>query len=405
MSVLPLLLALASAPARAGEDLDVELSGHLKSFSVASFSYEALRDLQPSPSGQGAADARLNLAVYSGPFSFLAHHAVTTTVGAASSSDTFSTGVGLSAPELVDLTWRFADDGATAAVQGRTDRLMLRAALPGVDVTLGRQPVSFGTGLFFAPMDLVNPFFPTTIDTEYKPGVDAARVDGYIGMSRLTAVAAYAGQGGELEGLEDLNLATNAQVTVGITDINLFYGAIRADHVFGVGTASSVGPVGIHGDATLTLPDSDDEDPFARVVLGADGRPGEKIFLSGELYLQTLGTDDPTAYLDQLAGDRYARGELWTVGRYYAAISMAYELMPLVNLSGAVIANVADPSAFISPGISWSISDNADAVAGAYVGVGERPEIDTSGFVPAITTRSEFGLYPATAFLQLRSYF
>jgi hypothetical protein len=403
MGPLSLLCSLNAARA---QPPDLEVSGHLKSFTVASFSYEAFRDLQPSPAGQAAADARLNLAIRSGPFTFLAHHAVTTSVGGASSGlGGFSTGVGLAAPELIDLTWSFADEGATAAVQGRTDRLYLRAALPAVDITLGRQPVSFGSGLFFSPIDLVNPFFPTTIDTEYKPGVDALRTDVYISTSRITLVAAYAGEEGELKDLTDLNLAASSQITVATTDFSLFYGSIHRDQVFGAGIISSIGPVGVHTDATYTLPDGDDEEPFARVVLGADGRPAEKVGISGEVYLQTLGVTDPDDYLQQLSGERYARGELWTAGRYYAAISLGYQVVPLISLSGAVIANLSDPSAFIAPGISWSISGNADAVAGAYFGVGERPVLDEDGLLPVLDINSEFGLYPSTAFFQLRSYF
>ena len=36
----------------------------------------------------------------------------------------------------------------------------------------GRQAITWGNGLFYAPMDLVNPFDPATIDTEYKAGDD-----------------------------------------------------------------------------------------------------------------------------------------------------------------------------------------------------------------------------------------
>ena len=40
------------------------------------------------------------------------------------------------------------------------------------NLRFGRQALSWGNGLFYAPMDLVNPFDPAAIDTEYKAGDD-----------------------------------------------------------------------------------------------------------------------------------------------------------------------------------------------------------------------------------------
>ena len=382
--------------------VDVEVGGHLKSFLVASFPYEALESIQPGgPSGQAAADARLNLGLYAGNLSLQIHHAVTPVLspGTAGLGGLTSTGVGVTAPEAVDLTWRIEDEGGGLAIQGRTDRLMARGSLGPVDLTLGRQPISFGTGLFFTPMDLVNPFFPTTIDQEYKPGVDAARADAFFGLSRVTVVGAYAGDWT----LDGLALAANGQITVGVTDLQLFLGEIRGDQVVGLGTVSSIGPVGVHGDVTLTRPaDSADEaDPFVRAVVGANGTPGEKLSLAAEVYVQTLGTTDTDAYLTQLSGARYARGELWTVGVLYGAASVSYQLTPLVTTSTALIGNLTDASALLTGSVAWSVAENADCIGGVYAGLGERPEFQRL----SATVHSEFGLYPVAGFFQLRSYF
>lgn len=387
-----------------GEGVVVEVGGHIKSFLVASIPYEALEAVQPGgPTGQAAVDGRLNLEVYWGKLSLQAHHAVTPTLVPGTAGGGLggltSTGVGVSAPEAVDLTWNVADEGGGLAVQGRTDRLLARGTAGPVDVTLGRQPISFGTGLFFAPLDLVNPFFPTTIDQEYKPGVDAARVDVFSGLSRVTVVGAYAGDWTA----EGLAVAANGQLTVGVTDLQLFLGQIRGDRVLGVGSVSSIGPVGLHGDAAVTFPaeGAAETAPFVRAVVGADGRPGEKVSLAAEVYVQTLGTTDTDDYLAQLSGERYARGELWTVGVLYGAASVSYQISPLLTTSGALIGNLTDGSVLATASGAWSVADNADVVGGLYAGLGERPEL---GLLSA-TIHSEFGLYPVAAFLQLRSYF
>jgi hypothetical protein len=305
---------------------------------------------------------------------------------------------------------------------------VLSAKLPHVDVALGRQAVSFGGGRFFTPLDLVNPFGPATIDTEWKPGVDALRVDAYAGMAtKVTAVAAWAGapvvgedaRDADRPLLDDLVLAADAQTTVGLTDLSLFAGDVRAEPVFGVGVVSALGPVGVHGEGTVTLPD--DDDPFVRGVVGADWRPGDRTTLTGEVYAQTLGADAPGGYLRVLRGARVARGELWEAGQLYAALAVAQELTPLVSANVAAIANLRDPSALLSLAVTWNVADNADVAFGAYAGLGAPPDtvpldltLSATG-TPGLTmptdaalarsVNSEFGLYPTMGFVQARAYF
>ena len=52
-------------------------------------------------------------------------------------------------------------------------RLYIKGSIGPVDLQIGRQPISFGNGFVFSPLDLVQPFSFATIDNEYKPGIDA----------------------------------------------------------------------------------------------------------------------------------------------------------------------------------------------------------------------------------------
>ncbi|MFT5681719.1 MAG: hypothetical protein ACI8RZ_002625 [Myxococcota bacterium] len=407
-----LLLTLLSAAS--AQDASANMGGHLKTFFVSTFPYEAL---SMDPTGQGVVNARLNLRLQAGVLTLDAHHtAVASALSGGAGVGFTDTGAAGAAAEVIGLSWSAWDGAAEEGVvegnlvaEGRMDRLLLKARLPGVDLTIGRQPVSFGSGLFFTPMDLVNPFTPATIDTEYKPGVDSVRADAYFGMSQVTAVVAYVESDATLsEYLETdgalgdaLAAALYGQTTLGVTDLSILLGQIHGDSVFGLGAAGGIGPVGLHGEGTATLPADDAEDPFARAVIGAMVVPIENLSLSAEGYMQTLGADDAADYLTQLSSERYLRGELWAAGRFYGALSVGYQITPLIGSSVAIIANLEDPSMLLSPGLSWSVSGNADVLAGAYVGIGERPELEGFSFV----TNSEFGLYPAAGFLQMRSYF
>ncbi|MEQ1503250.1 MAG: hypothetical protein ABMB14_13520 [Myxococcota bacterium] len=379
----------------------------VKTFIVGTFPYDHPL-MPPDPVAQGIADGRLKLELRTDTLAIDVHHEVAA-IGGVASGFTVDAGVGASAPEAVELSWVAADDPGLT-VRGRTDRLMATIHLPSVDLTLGRQPISFGSGLVFTPFDLVAPFVPTTIDQEYKPGVDAARVDVFAGTAgRFTAVAAYAGSW-DLDGTV---LAAHGQVTVGVTDLRVLVAEVHADEVGGLGVTTAIGPVGAHLDATITGPDGGG-DPFVRAVAGADGRPTAKSTVAAELYVQTLGAAAPRDYLLEALDPRFVRGELWLLGRYYAAVTGAYELTPLVTPSVALIANLADPSVLVAPSVQWSVGDESLVAVGATIGAGRRPDpvdpADLVGLPPAEAlgaygVRSEFGTYPVSAFLQMKAYF
>lgn len=406
--------------------------GHVKTFALGSFFYDLppyeipivgeVEILPEEPQGQAIVDARLNLKGTLGDhLSGEIAHAVTTTLGGQQGVSVVGTGVAPVTDQLVDLNWTaFQDEDSTVRILGRTDRLFAKGSWPGVDVVVGRQPVSFGTGLFFTPLDLVNPFTPATIDTEYKPGVDAVRVDLYRGVSgKGTLVATWAGPpvGSDEaaaesrgEALEWVNLAASGQGTVGVTDLGGFAGLIRGDVVAGATLASSIQAVSLHGDVAVTLPRADpDEKPFVRAVVGAGGVPWWRLNLNAELYLQTHGTTDPTELLTRLQGDRYTRGELWLGGVAYGGLAANLEVTPLVHVGAAGFVNLTDGSALVAPSLSWSVAQNAEIALGGYLGLGPRPEV--LAFDPAdprrnpLQPRSEFGVYPGVVFLQGKSYF
>jgi len=400
--------------ARKPIDVDAGATGHVKAFAVASFPYDS-PILPDQPTGQGFLDARLRLHLaVNEVFRAEIAHAITATIGAASpvGAGVFGTGVGLTAPEALPLTWTaFDEDGSTFRLQGRTDRLILKATLPKTDLTLGRQPISFGNGRFFTPMDLVSPFTPAVIDTEYKPGVDAFRMDVYPSFSSsITAVAAYTGQEGwKDEWTErDITAALYGQGAVGVTDLGGMYAYVEGDHVVAATLATGIGPVGVYGDVAVTIPREDLEDEvFVRATLGMDGRPTGTTTISGEIYVQTFGTNDPSDLLTILESERAQRGEVWLSGIAYLSTSLSQEITPLVSFQLATITNLTQPSTLILPSVSWSVAGNADLFFGAYLPVGERPserDITLDNLLP-IEIESEFGTYPYSAFLQVRTYF
>lgn len=422
-----LALLAVPGPSRAARVADtgystLDLGGDVKSFFFGMFGYEHM--LMPEdPIAQGSLVLRLKFdGSYGHWLSYSFHHQATTTVasgaldlgGALSPAGTGGRGV----PQAFDMSWEQTRTDSFS-LTGRMDRMWIGLSVPHLDVTIGRQPISFGSTYFFTPMDLVAPFSPTVVDREYKPGVDAVRVDGYIGTSgKITAVAAYAGDW-DLDGLV---IAGHGSFTVGVYDIGLFVGSIHRETVLGAGFIGALGPVGFRGEATITFRKDHIERkkrPFVRAVLSADHALPNNVHVTGEVYYQSFGGKDPEDYLPLTATDRFERGEVWAMGRWYAALSVSFELTPLLSGSAFVMGNLGDGSCLIGPTLSWSVAGNADLSFGANVGLGKRPdEIEVEDFfhpdftplsedeiLHMIPIRSEFGLMPAMAFVQMRAYF
>jgi len=174
--VLPALLLGPAAVAA-----DWELTGHLKTRLVAeAFPRDSLfRDLSGSTASGLTLDGRLNLDARQGPWSIRAAGQLVTEWGdrvelerrLAGSGGLAVPAAGGDSRRLMDLTETLHDEDRLR-VTGRLDRLSLGYTSERTVVRIGRQALTWGNGLYYTPLDIVNPFDPATIDTEFKAGDD-----------------------------------------------------------------------------------------------------------------------------------------------------------------------------------------------------------------------------------------
>jgi len=95
-------------------------------------------------------------------------------------------------PELADVPGQAGGNHIESRL--RFDRLWLRSSTRHFDLTLGRQPLSFGTAVIYQIIDRIVPLPPFSIDREYKPGVDAIRADVHLAPATdLALVYAFGG--------------------------------------------------------------------------------------------------------------------------------------------------------------------------------------------------------------------
>ena len=147
-----------------------KLNGDFKQFFIVGLPYDHLF-MPESNYGIAYADGRAKLKWDIGEnITFEAHHVITAgteqpvaqltseldALGIETEEEggLLMTGVGLTAPEAVELSWS-PEEAQSLFLQGRTDRLYLKGSFGNVDITLGRQAISFGRSFFFAPMDRI----------------------------------------------------------------------------------------------------------------------------------------------------------------------------------------------------------------------------------------------------------
>ena len=76
-----------------------------------------------------------------------------------------------------------------------------------------------------------------------------------------------------------------------------------------------------------------------------------------------------------------------------------YQINPLLSTEFLVIWNLNDKSALVAPALSHSLTNEATARAGVFVGMG-REEITSADEIP-----SEFGVVPAVVYASLSLFF
>ena len=389
----------------------IDLNGDLKLFHVMSGAPRGLASAGGSSSG--ALTSRLKLKERWGRYS-LEGHAFLNALG---SSNTHSGPFALSpnvanVGEALPLSYTLIDDGGAQALL-RADRLVLTYEVGALRLKVGRQALSFGQGRVFTPLDRVSPFSPAAVDREYKPGVDAARLDGFWGVAgEWTLVAAQRGSWA----LDHSVFGARIKDSFNGWDLGLIGLWVSGDRVIGLSLAGALGEVSVYGDAAFTwraasgaLARADElrgvDSTFIRSTLGGSWSWAEAG--GGSITFETSwlgdGASSPSAYLISATDPRVRQGERWLLGQAYTSVALAQALTPLINASISVIANLSDLSALVGPALSWSVSNEVNVSLGGYAGAGLGLAPSSTSITPEI--QSEFGSLQWVSFAMMSAYY
>jgi hypothetical protein len=229
-------------------------------------------------------------------------------------------------------------------------------------VTFGRQALSWGNGMFYAPMDLVNPFDPATIDTEYKTGDDMLYTQ-YLQDNGNDIQGAAVFRRNPLSGDIESDQGTVALKYHGFSgerEYDLLVAESYGDLVIGAGMAGSLG--GAAWGADLVWTDADDDQYVQLVANMSYSWIAWERNMSGAVEYYYNGNSN--------AVDLIARGQVFGLGRHYIAGSIMVEMTPLWTLTPTMLLNVEDPSALLQIQAGYSLSDNVTFLGSLNLPVG-----------------------------------
>lgn len=380
-AALLLLAGLSTA-----QNTDVQVTGHSKTWGLGD-RYPAtsfFHDLTGSAAASLESELRLNLDIDKGPWSLDTAWQVYAARG--DRVELLREAGGNSLPglaylpsderRLMQLTDTLRDDGKLVAVH-RLDRLSLGYATDNFVLRLGRQAITWGNGLIFSPMDIVNPFDPVAVDTEYKAGDDMVYAQS-LRSNGDDIEFAHVFRRDPLTGDPDASASTTAikyHAILGDSEYDLLAARNYDEATIAVGANKSIGGAIVRGDVVWA--DTGDGGKVQLVanlsyswVLGGKNMSGII-----EYYFSGFGQRSGRYDLENLSQnvellDRLQRGEAFTLGRNYLAGGVLMELSPLWQLTPNLFANLDDGSALLQVVSRYSLSDNSELLAAINLPLG-----------------------------------
>ena len=290
----------------------------------------------------------------------------------------------------MDLTWTL-EDGARHQVIQRFDRLAVEYRAEHWGVTVGRDAISWGSGIVFQPLDIFAPFAPTTVDRDYKTGEDLIKVDGVTeGGSdwQLVGVFRRNAEGQRTTSVD--SFGGKWRGAIGDSEIEFVGGRHFRDDVFGTSVRHALGGALFRTDWLVTHLDSGGNKVSGVANLDYSLTwQGYSWYVFGEYFHSGFGTNRQPVELTDLPvplRDRLLRGELFTLMQDYTAIGTRVEWHPLVTQSLTLLTNLHDASSLVQTQISFEPSDAQHLDAGYVKNLGGRGDEYGAIALPAPAT-------------------
>jgi len=406
---------------------DFGLDGSLRTITLGTYNYANDDIFGPENPGDGMSQTMLRLTIGGRPTDWLTYeiHGVQS-LSFSTMVDADLQGAAVFGTQGVDTrylvlnaAWDWADEND---IQARLwlDRCNFKIVLPFADVTVGRQAITFGKAYFWNPLDVFLAFDPRQFDRDYKAGVDALRIDiplgdfsgvnlvGVLGR-KLSVYGSYRDEGAFNASWYGSAIVARAYTNLLEWDLAVQGGKVYGGYQVGGAASGEIGEIAIRLEAAYLFAVDSDELPFPLSgkevednftgVIGLGHRFENTLHIEMEYLYNGAGDPDKleAALVRMLAGGSYHMGE------HLLGVVATYEILPILNGSLAWIFSISDLSSLIQPGLALSVSDEAEFLFGAMIGLGARPV--PSGIAGFPQLESEFGTYPNIYYMEFKFYF
>lgn len=299
------------------------------------------------------------------------------------------------------------DLNSTTLIGHEIDRLVYKQRYKNTSFAFGRQSIDWGSGRLWQPLNVFGSFSPTDLDTDYKPGIDAARLDWFPSdFSSLTAV--YAFSPNDNAAIDDnTNAAIHYRRQVGdLSELALLAGSVIGSRVFGASYESAWAGMGWRVEGAHYNDTKTNKNTIFWIA-GIDYQFANGTLLAAEWYNNSRGANDVTSLINtNIQTDTFIKyGLQQQLSQRVLGISVNKDLTPL--LSGSYIL-LASPLKDVDGGLttsllhqvnlSYSVSNESDLLFSYQFANGR-------GLNSLGKAQSEFGHVPASMTIRLRFYF
>jgi len=305
--------------------------------------------------------------------------------------------------DLAD-NWLDENNGRSSTRFGyEVDRAVYKQRFGNMDLAVGRQPIDWGSGRFWQPLNVFGAFAPTDLDTDFKPGIDAALFDWYpSAFSSLSA--AYVLKPRDNDALENSSALYYRRQVGELSEFSLLGGSVLGNTVVGGAFDSAWHGMGwrVEG-AHYSLKESDET--FFFWIAGVDYQFDDGTLIAAEWYDNGRGAVSETGIAASLSDPLLGYGLQQQIGRQLLAVTLDRDITPLLHGSYLLIAaGVNDDKDHLATSLlhqftaTYSVSNESDLLFSLLLANGK-------GLNAAGEPQSEFGHLPATVTLRLRFYF
>lgn len=261
----------------------------------------------------------------------------------------------------------------------RLDRLSASYSTTDFTVKFGRQAITWGNGRLFNPMDRFNPFSPSQVDREYKPGIDMITGENILKSGNELSWLLVPKRDRNTQLLDAQHSAFGVKYFRYGERIDTQY-ALMKDAQEWLLAMQMTGGIGEGLWNIDWIHAYDTQQQQRKQSLVANYQQAWTWFNRNshgfiELYFNGYGSDLTKPYLAQLDASlvsKIAENKVFAINQWYLDTGVTIEITPLMTLSPNLIINLQDRSYLVSLQGVYSLTNNDQIILSIQYANGTR---------------------------------